>query len=268
MSENEKPRIKMLCVNGDPHVDEKGRSMIFSFQNVRGQLWATDQNRKTYNYVEIRKMLLLLAQKGTLTLVEPKKEVEGIVKNTNLSNGGLANTDRRRQLELLAQFHECVPMLRRLAYGFTNNWDDADELVLDVRQKVWEKWMQFQPGTNFKGWVSIVLRNHYFSQQRKRRREVRGESAETAIQKGVDQGVDALTALSKKEIVHLIRQHLDELSNEHKEAIRLVYLEERPYEDAARIADVPVGTMKSRVNRAIAVLRENVGGTLTQDDLE
>ena len=65
-----------------------------------------------------------------------------------------------------------IPSLRAFAVSLAQNADKADDLVQETLVKAWDKQSSFQPGTNLKAWLFTILRNEFYSQMRKRGREV------------------------------------------------------------------------------------------------
>src|SRR3954469_3341641 len=65
-----------------------------------------------------------------------------------------------------------IPSLRAFAVSLSQNSDKADDLVQETLVKAWDKQSSFQPGTNLKAWLFTILRNEFYSQMRKRGREV------------------------------------------------------------------------------------------------
>src|ERR671923_1274244 len=65
-----------------------------------------------------------------------------------------------------------IPSLRAFAVSLAQNSDRADDLVQETLVKAWDKQASFQPGTNLKAWLFTILRNEFYSQMRKRGREV------------------------------------------------------------------------------------------------
>ena len=65
-----------------------------------------------------------------------------------------------------------IPSLRAFAVSLAQNADKADDLVQETLVKAWDKHESFQPGTNLKAWLFTILRNEFYSQMRKRGREV------------------------------------------------------------------------------------------------
>lgn len=65
-----------------------------------------------------------------------------------------------------------VTTLRAFAISLAKDADRADDLVQETLVKAWSKQDSFQPGTNLRAWLFTILRNEFYSQMRKRRREV------------------------------------------------------------------------------------------------
>ena len=137
-----------------------------------------------------------------------------------------------------------LPSLRAFAMSLTHNVTSADDLVQDAILRAWKNLDRFEAGTNLQAWLFTILRNGFYSQHRKKRREVADPDGffagrlRTAPEQNAKCDVqDMLKAFRK-------------LAVEHREALLLIVAEGLSYEDAARVCGVPVGTMKSRVNRA------------------
>jgi RNA polymerase sigma factor (sigma-70 family) len=65
-----------------------------------------------------------------------------------------------------------LPSLRAFAVSLSGRHDKADDLVQDTVMKAWAKQESFELGTNIKAWLFTILRNEFYSQMRKRGREV------------------------------------------------------------------------------------------------
>src|SRR5438067_5077379 len=65
-----------------------------------------------------------------------------------------------------------IPSLRAFAVSLTQNADKADDLVQETLVKAWDKHESFQPGTNLRAWLYTILRNEFYSQMRKKGREI------------------------------------------------------------------------------------------------
>jgi RNA polymerase sigma-70 factor (ECF subfamily) len=126
-------------------------------------------------------------------------------------------------------------------------------MVQETLLKAWSHLDSFQAGTNLRAWLFTILRNTFFSEMRKRRREVEdadGKRAESLSVGPAQQGhVD----------MHDLRKALDLLPPLQREAVILVGAAGMSYEEAAEIAKCAVGTIKSRVNRARSRLAQLLG---------
>jgi RNA polymerase sigma-70 factor (ECF subfamily) len=145
---------------------------------------------------------------------------------------------------------EHLPALRAFAISLTRNVAVADDLVQDTIVKAWTNFDKFTEGTNLRAWLFTILRNTFYSDKRKHRREVpdpEGVHAASLFVKPAHDGRMAFTDFSAA---------FDQLSPEHREVLILVGASGFAYEDAAVMMGVAVGTVKSRANRARARLAE------------
>lgn len=141
-----------------------------------------------------------------------------------------------------------IPALRAFAWSLSHNGSDADDLVQDTLIKAWSNRDKFEPGSNLRAWLFTILRNTYYTQVVRRRREVRDETGEYANNLRSAPTQDWSVAL------HALQAALAQLPDEHREALVLVGAAGLSYEEAAEICGCALGTIKSRVNRARARL--------------
>ena len=143
-----------------------------------------------------------------------------------------------------------IPSLRAFAVSLAQNSDRADDLVQETLVKAWDKQASFQPGTNLKAWLFTILRNEFYSQMRKRGREVQDSEGAMTARLAVHPSQEGKLDLDD------FRKALQELPEDQREAIILIGASGFSYEEAAEICDCAVGTIKSRVSRARARLQE------------
>ena len=143
-----------------------------------------------------------------------------------------------------------IPHLRAFAISLTSNIERADDLVQSALMRGLENLDKFQPGTSMQAWLFTILRNHYYTELRKRRREVEDPDGAMAQQVAVmpEQG-------SRLDFMDM-QAALARLSPEQREALLLVGAEGVSYEEAAGICGTNLGTIKSRINRARTRLAE------------
>lgn len=141
-----------------------------------------------------------------------------------------------------------IPGLRAFSLSLTSHSIAADDLVQETLMKAWKHQDSFQPGTNLRAWLYTILRNEFYSQLRKRKREV----------EDVDELYSSRVSAIAEQEGHVemaeLRAALAKLPDDQREAVILVGASGCTYEEAAEICNVAVGTIKSRVNRARAKL--------------
>lgn len=145
--------------------------------------------------------------------------------------------------------------LRAFAVSLCGDRERADDLVQETLFKAWNHLDSFEEGTNLKAWLFTILRNTYFSERRRRKREV----------EDVDGSYAAKLSSSPEQHGHMdMRDFQDALSGlpaDQRESLVLVGAAGFSYEEAAEISGCAVGTIKSRVNRA----RRRLADTLQLD---
>ena len=143
--------------------------------------------------------------------------------------------------------------LRAFAVSLCGDKERADDLVQETLFKAWNHLDSFKEGTNLKAWLFTILRNTYFSERRKRRREVEDADGTYA----------GRLATHPEQHGHMdmqdFRAVLVRLPDDQREALILVGAAGFSYEEAAEICGCAVGTIKSRVNRARRKLTELLG---------
>jgi RNA polymerase sigma-70 factor, ECF subfamily len=145
---------------------------------------------------------------------------------------------------------EAIPHLRAFAISLSGNITYADDLVQTALMRELEYLDKFQPGTSMQAWLFTILRNQFYTERRRKRREVEDPEGTMAGNLAVLPGqcarldfTDMLAALAR-------------LSVEQREALLLVAAEGVSYEEAAQICGTNIGTIKSRINRARTRLAE------------
>ncbi len=146
-----------------------------------------------------------------------------------------------------------TPALRVLARALTRNEHRAQDLVQDTLMKAWASRERFRPDTRLRAWLCTILRNTFYSDLRKRRREV--EDVDEIYASRLSEGPGQEHAYALKEFVAA----LAELPVTQREALVLVGGAGFTNEEAAQVCGCAVGTVKSRVSRARAQLSQVLG---------
>ena len=148
-----------------------------------------------------------------------------------------------------AELVTLIPHLRAFARTLTGDPTAADDLAQEAMMKAWDARASYQMGTNMKAWTFMILRNQFYSEKRRswRQTQLDQEAAERTLI-AVDDP-EAPVALDE------LRQALQTLPEEQREALILVGAGGFAYEEAAEICQCAVGTVKSRVSRARKALQ-------------
>jgi len=137
-----------------------------------------------------------------------------------------------------------TPSIRAFAISLTHNTDYADDLVQETILRAWKNLDRFEPGTNLNAWLFTILRNAFYSQHRKAKREVSDPDGAYAKRLGA-----APEQNGKCDVQDMLRA-LAKVPVDQREALLLIVAEGLSYEEAAQVCGVATGTIKSRVNRA------------------
>ena len=143
---------------------------------------------------------------------------------------------------------EQLPHLRAFAVMLSRDRSLADDLVQEAVMRALDHADQFKPGTNFKAWITTILRNSYFNVVRQRSR--------VAPMTAVTVDIEPATTGGQEEQLDLrdFERAFKLLPPPQREALLLVGASGFSYEAAAEVAGCAIGTMKSRVARARASL--------------
>jgi RNA polymerase sigma-70 factor, ECF subfamily len=146
-----------------------------------------------------------------------------------------------------------IPGLRAFAVSLCGSVTMADDLVQEALLRAWSNSDKFQPGTSLRAWLFTILRNIYYSQYRKRSREV--QDSDGVYSRGIAVEGDQESHLDLVDF----RRALAKLPAEQREVLTMVGASGLSYEEAAAICGVEIGTIKSRLSRARTRLSELLG---------
>src|SRR6476469_6463170 len=151
-----------------------------------------------------------------------------------------------------------IDSLYGTAMRLTRRAADAEDLVQDTYLKAFRSAAQFERGTNLKAWLFTILHNTFRNMRRHDGRnpvDVDSEVVEQAADAaGVDQSPEQL--LARASLDADVQAALDSLPEAFRQAVWLRDVEELSYADIARVLDVPIGTVMSRISRGRRGLSE------------
>lgn len=150
-----------------------------------------------------------------------------------------------------------------LAYRLSGNYDDASDVVVEAFVRVFQGLHTFRGEANFGTWLHRVVVNTFLD-MRKRSKGRQNVSLEEQIELNGDTltreiedtrpGPQELVEQEEREEV--LQRAIAQLSPERRILIVLYHFENLSYEEIAQMLHLPVGTVKSRLNRARLALRE------------
>lgn len=162
------------------------------------------------------------------------------------------NEEVRKQL---AQF---IPRLRRFALTLTRSQFDADDLAQSTLERALACLPQWECGTRLDSWLYRIAQNLWIDQRRAARLRGQTEGADAAMQLT---GEDGRESNERQLMVRDAIRALASLPAEQQAVLALVSIEGLSYEEAAKILNVPIGTVMSRLARARRAIAAHVLGT-------
>ncbi len=154
--------------------------------------------------------------------------------------------------------------LKTFAYHLTYNEADAEDLVQETYLKAHKFIENYDPGTNAKAWLFKILKNAYINEYRKKARRPAKVNIDDAIthKEGSGSATIAHADLRKDFFDDTLGDEvtlaLNSLPLEFKTVILLCDVENFTYEEMAKILDLPIGTVRSRLFRARNMLKNKL----------
>jgi RNA polymerase sigma factor (sigma-70 family) len=152
-----------------------------------------------------------------------------------------------KSVDILAQ----IPSLRRYARVLTGDSWAADDLVQDTLERACSKWRLWTLGTNSRAWLFSIMHNLFIDDIRRSSTQMRKNIV------NLDDVANELIAPENQQTQLLdLERCLQRLPADQRAVLLLVSLEDLTYEEVAKIAKIPVGTVMSRLSRARARLQQ------------
>lgn len=137
--------------------------------------------------------------------------------------------------------------LRAFAMSITRDRSKADDLVQETVMRALVSWHLFQEGTNLRGWLFVIMRNRHYETSRRNAR----------MAEDPDDFMASMLEAPAEQEPHVefsqVMRAVDRLTPDHRAAIHFI-MDDTPYDEIAQARGVPLGTVKSQVNRARAKL--------------
>ena len=140
----------------------------------------------------------------------------------------------------------------------------AEDMTQETFLAVWQGIGSYQGRSKFKTWVFGIAYHQHLRQRDKRAVET-VELVESDMSDASDLS-DLSTVVAEAEEHALIRRAVYGLPNPYREVVCLIHLDGLTYREVAEVLDIPIGTVKSRMNGAFKLLREKLGECEVEGD--
>jgi RNA polymerase sigma factor (sigma-70 family) len=152
-----------------------------------------------------------------------------------------------------------IPPLRRYAGALLHDRDAADDLVQDCLERVISHWHQRRADGDTRSWVFTILHNLAVNRMQQSARRGRHVELDDADEAAIARAPNQEDRLRHRDLLRA----METLSEDQRSVLLLVSVEDLPYAEAARVLDIPIGTVMSRLARAREKLsRAMEGGTV------
>ena len=155
-----------------------------------------------------------------------------------------------------------IPQLRRYARALTGDYSAAEDLVQDTLERAWKRIGLWRLGSDLRAWLFTIMHNLYVNQLKTDLRK-QGQPPEQAT-------LDLSVRPTQEDRLELrdLNKALRRLSNEQREVLLLVGLEQMSYEEVAKVLGIPIGTVMSRLSRGRDQLRAMMEGSSAAPQLK
>lgn len=175
--------------------------------------------------------------------------------------------EKKSQIHLQVFEEEFLPQIDSLynfAYHLTYNEEDANDLVQETYLKAYRFIDKYDVGTNAKAWLFKILKNAFINQYRKKSKQPNRVDYEEIISyhDGEDGSYSSYLDLREEMFQTMMGDEVTNAINalpvDFRTVILLCDIEGFTYEEIAKIIDIPIGTVRSRLHRARNMLKEQL----------
>lgn len=176
----------------------------------------------------------------------------------------MSNQKQQRDTTFHEEFFPHADALYNFAYHLTYDEEEANDLVQETFMKAYRFIDSYQKGTNSKAWLFKILKNAFINHYRKRSKQPNKVDFEDIVshhdsdtdkfQGSVDLRQEIFSGMIGDEISNAVNA----LPVDFKTVILLCDVEGFTYEEIAKIVDIPIGTVRSRLHRARNLLKEKL----------
>ena len=158
----------------------------------------------------------------------------------------LTKSDLMSTLQFMEQFSSFEDKLYSFALRLTRNQEDAKDLVQETALRAYDNRDKFKVGTNFKGWLTTIMRNTFINNyRREKKRQTVNEPLETFLFAIENQNIVSNGAYSRLTLEEMHKM-FDEIGEAYSVPF-LMFFQGYHYDEIAEHMNIPMGTVKSRI---------------------
>src|SRR5476651_1990772 len=173
--------------------------------------------------------------------------------------------ESRNRVRFEEEALELSDQVYRVARRLVGSKEEAEDLMQEAYARAFRSWHQYQPGTNLRAWLLRILTNLNIDRGRRTQRSPDLQPLEEGdyflynrLESTLpDENPDeerVIERLSQNAVV----EALADVPHDFRDVIVLVDIGEFSYADAARILDIPIGTVMSRLHRGRRILKQRL----------
>ena len=199
---------------------------------------------------------------------DPEDSFEGDEESSDEEQSEVAPVERYNEKQKMrifdGEFLPHIDAMYNFAFRLTFDEDDAKDLVQETYLKAFRFINSFEEGTNAKAWLFRILKNSFINDYRKKSKEPAKvdyndvesyyNSEDAQVEMTTDLRVESLRDMIGDEVSNA----LNSLAVDFRTVIILCDLEGFTYEEMAKILDIPIGTVRSRLHRARNLLKDKL----------
>lgn len=169
----------------------------------------------------------------------------------------------------LGAFNELIKKYEKQVYNFayrlTGNYDDANDVAQDAFLRVFNAIQSFRGDSSFSTWLFRITTNVFLDERKKRRAHPQTSLDEqldleesSVVRQIEDPGPTPDLLVEGKERGQILHEAVGALPEYQRTMVVLYHSEQKSYEEIAEVMQLPIGTVKSRLNRARLALKEKL----------
>lgn len=199
-----------------------------------------------------------------MTLTQGRAFVNTVVNRDGMLIDRAVQGDRTALDELVRRHQERA---YNFAYRLTRDRDEAADLVAEAFVRVSRSIKGFHGQSAFTTWLYRILSNCYLDARKRANRhhaasldEVMQNMGESASWETDDEREDMVDYVDRGMKAQVLAAAIDRLPKDYRTIIVMYHCENLGYEEIAEVLEIPLGTVKSRLNRARIALRDRLAG--------